>query len=383
MRLTAIKLAGFKSFVEPTTLVLDKSLTGIVGPNGCGKSNVIDAVRWVTGESSAKQLRGEALVDVIFNGSRARKPVGRASVELQFDNSDAGIGGAYAGFSEIAIRRELARDGTSSYAINGTRSRRRDVVDLFLGTGLGGRSNYAVIEQGAVNRLIEAKPEDLRQVLEEAAGISRYKERRRETETRLRHTRENLDRLNDLIGEVSERLARLQRQAANAEKYKKYKAQERRCRAELLALRWRELQSEGERAQASLDERRRAAEAARGRARDAAARRQAQTEDQQRAGHETQDRQAAFYAAEGEVARAEQTLAHAREIQRLQAAEGEDLARQCNALATRIDGEQAATVALARGIDAIAQDLETLGAQAARARTELSEAERLAGEFES
>ena len=238
MRLTSIRLAGFKSFVDPATLALTSNLTGVVGPNGCGKSNVIDAVRWVTGESSARQLRGEALEDVIFNGSKARKPVGRASVELKFDNSDGTLTGQYGAFSEISVKRELTRDGGSRYYINGTKSRRRDVIDLFLGTGLGGRSNYAVIEQGAVNRLIEAKPEDMRQVLEEAAGISKYKERRRETENRMRHTRENLDRLNDLIGEVTQRLGVLKRQAANAEKYKQFKAEERRLRAELLALRW-------------------------------------------------------------------------------------------------------------------------------------------------
>jgi len=192
MRLTSIRLAGFKSFVDPTTLALNSNLSGVVGPNGCGKSNVIDAVRWVTGESNARQLRGEALEDVIFNGSKARKPVGRASVELKFDNSDGTLAGQYGAYSEISIKRELSRDGGSRYFINGTKSRRRDVIDLFLGTGLGGRSNYAVIEQGAVNRLIEAKPEDMRQVLEEAAGISKYKERRRETENRIRHTRENL-----------------------------------------------------------------------------------------------------------------------------------------------------------------------------------------------
>src|SRR5690625_4845512 len=213
MRLTQIRLAGFKSFVDPTTLSLVSNLTGVVGPNGCGKSNVIDAVRWVTGESSARQLRGEALEDVIFNGSNSRKPVGRAAVELKFDNSEGRLGGQYSAFREIAVRRELARDGASRFYINGARARRRDVVDLFLGTGLGGRNNYAVIQQGAVSRLIEAKPEEMRLILEETAGISKYKERRRETENRIRHTRENLERLDDLVSEIERRLSTLERQA--------------------------------------------------------------------------------------------------------------------------------------------------------------------------
>lgn len=198
MRLSAIRLAGFKSFVDKTQLTLTSNLTAVVGPNGCGKSNLIDAVRWVLGESSAKQLRGAALSDVIFNGSRTRKPVGRAMIELVFDNSDATIEGPYAQYGEIAVRRELSRDGGSQFYINGTRCRRKDITELFLGTGLGGRSNYAIIEQGTVSRLIEAQPEELRQMLEESAGISRYKEKRRETEIRIRHTRENLARLEEI-----------------------------------------------------------------------------------------------------------------------------------------------------------------------------------------
>lgn len=362
MRLSAIKLAGFKSFVDPTALRLTSNLTGIVGPNGCGKSNVIDAVRWVTGESSAKQLRGEALEDVIFNGSKARKPVGRAAIELLFDNSEGKLGGRYAGFSEISVRRELSRDGTSQYYINGTRCRRRDVVDLFLGTGLGGRSNYAVIEQGAVNRLIEAKPEDMRQVLEEAAGISKYRERRRETENRIRHTRENLERVGDLVGEVSQRLAQLKRQAANAEKYKQYKAEERRLRAELLALRWRTLQREVERHQAELDARRSDLEAARGKVREAETLAESRRGEQQAAADECQRLQADLYAAEAEVARAEQAVAHARELRGVREAEHADLERQIEELDER-DGEESRT----------AEDLR----QAIRTRTdELEEAER-------
>src|SRR5471030_769102 len=184
MRLTKIKLAGFKSFVDPTSVQLPGNLTGIVGPNGCGKSNVIDAVRWVMGELSARHLRGDSMADVIFNGSSARKPLGSASVELIFDNSEGKIGGAYASYNEVALRRAVSRDGTSDYFINGTKVRRKDITQLFLGTGLGSRS-YAIIEQGMISRVIEARPDDLRAFLEEAAGISRYKERGRETENRI------------------------------------------------------------------------------------------------------------------------------------------------------------------------------------------------------
>ncbi len=189
MRLKSIKLAGFKSFVDPTTVNFPTNLTAVVGPNGCGKSNTIDAVRWVMGESSAKNLRGESMTDVIFNGSVNRKPVGQASIELVFDNSAGKLGGEYARFTEIAVRRKVTREGQSEYYLNGTKCRRRDITDIFLGTGLGPRS-YAIIEQGMISRLIESKPEELRIFIEEAAGISKYKERRRETENRMRRTLE-------------------------------------------------------------------------------------------------------------------------------------------------------------------------------------------------
>ncbi|WP_251359940.1 chromosome segregation protein SMC [Kangiella sp. TOML190] len=237
MRLKQIKLAGFKSFVDPTTVSLPSNLTSIVGPNGCGKSNLIDAVRWVMGESSAKNLRGDAMTDVIFNGSTGRKPVGQASIELVFDNSDGTIQGEMANYNEIAVRRQVNREAQSAYFLNGTRCRRKDITDIFLGTGLGPRS-YAIIEQGMISRLIESKPHELRVFLEEAAGISKYKERRRETENRIKHTRENLDRLSDLRDELGKQLAHLKRQATSAERYKEYKANERQLRAELAAIRW-------------------------------------------------------------------------------------------------------------------------------------------------
>ena len=240
MRLKYIKLSGFKSFVDPTTVSVPANLVGVVGPNGCGKSNVIDAIRWVMGESSAKTLRGDQMADVIFNGSTARKPVSKASVELVFDNTDGNAPGPYAKYNEISVRRELSRDGQSNYFINKTRSRRRDITDIFLGTGLGPRS-YSIIEQGTVGRIIEAKPEELRVLIEEAAGISKYKERRRETETRIRHTRENLERVDDIRKELQGQLQRLQRQSEAAEKYKTLRQEERMLKSQLLSLRWQAL----------------------------------------------------------------------------------------------------------------------------------------------
>ena len=218
MRLNSIKLSGFKSFAEPTNFMLPGQLVGVVGPNGCGKSNIMDAVRWVLGESKASELRGESMQDVIFNGTNTRKPASRASVELVFDNADHRAGGQWATFGEIAVKRVLTRDGTSSYFINNLPVRRRDVQDVFLGTGLGPRA-YAIIGQGTISRIIESKPEELRLFLEEAAGVSKYKERRRETENRLSDTRENLTRVEDILRELNANLEKLEKQAEVAKKY--------------------------------------------------------------------------------------------------------------------------------------------------------------------
>jgi len=237
MKLEKIKLSGFKSFVDQTVIPITGNLTAIVGPNGCGKSNIIDAVRWVMGESSAKHLRGGSMADVIFNGSSGRKPVSTASVELVFNNTDSKLGGEYSQYDTIAIKRQVSRDGTSVFMLNGSRCRRKDITDIFLGTGLGSRS-YAIIEQGTISRMVEAKPEDLRVHIEEAAGVSKYKERRSETETRMRHTRENLERLDDLRDEVEKQIKHLQKQAEKAEKYTELKKKERQYRLELLAMRW-------------------------------------------------------------------------------------------------------------------------------------------------
>jgi chromosome segregation protein len=224
LRLTSVKLSGFKSFVDPTSIAVPGQLVGVVGPNGCGKSNVIDAVRWVLGESSARQLRGEHMHDVIFNGSADRKPVGRASVELVFDNSLGRVGGAWAQYAEISVKRVLSRDGDSNYYINGQHVRRRDVQDIFLGTGLGPRA-YSIIEQGMISRVITSKPEELRVFLEEAAGVSKYRERRRETELRLEDTRENLERIGDIRAELETQLVHLAQQAEVASRYNELRAQ--------------------------------------------------------------------------------------------------------------------------------------------------------------
>ena len=218
MQLKHIKLSGFKSFVDPTKISFPTNMVGVVGPNGCGKSNVIDAVRWVLGELSAKNLRGESMVDVIFNGSENRKASGQCSIELLFDNSSAKIGGEYASFNEVSIKRVMTRDAQSNYFINNTKCRRKDVQDIFLGTGLG-PSSYAIIEQGMVSKLVSAKPDELRTHIEEAAGVSKYRERRRETESRIKRTKENLSRVKDIRDEIGRLIKRLENQAKAAEKY--------------------------------------------------------------------------------------------------------------------------------------------------------------------
>jgi chromosome segregation protein len=317
MRLTKLKIAGFKSFVDPTTVTFPSSLTGVVGPNGCGKSNIIDAVRWVMGEISAKHLRGESMADVIFNGSSARKPLGTASVELVFDNSDGKIGGAYANYNEVALRRAVSRDGTSDYFINGTKVRRKDITQLFLGTGLGTRS-YAIIEQGMISRVIEARPDDLRAFLEEAAGISRYKERRRETENRIAQTRENLDRLNDLREEVEKQIRHLQRQAATARRYQMLKEEERKLQAESLALRMQSLDLEAGVRDAATERCETAMHAVLADLREAESGIERIRVDQSAKADALGAIQARFYGAGAEVTRTEQSILHARELQQRQ-----------------------------------------------------------------
>ncbi len=309
MRLSKIKLAGFKSFVDPTTVLFPSNLTGVVGPNGCGKSNIIDAVRWVLGESSAKNLRGDSMSDVIFNGSSSRKPVGQASIELIFDNSDGSIGGQYGNYTEIAIKRQVSRDGQSLYFLNGARCRRRDITDIFLGTGLGPRS-YAIIEQGTISRLIEAKPDELRTFLEEAAGISKYKERRRETENRMRHTRENLDRLNDLREELDKQLAHLQRQARTAERYKELKESERLLKGQLHVLHWDELNQDIGEHEKHIREEETKLESFYAEQRNAEAGIEAQREAHIDASDKVSTIQTEFYGVGADIARLEQSIQH-------------------------------------------------------------------------
>ncbi|WP_042111139.1 chromosome segregation SMC family protein, partial [Acinetobacter rudis] len=219
MRLSSLKLSGFKSFADSSTLSFRANRTAVVGPNGCGKSNVIDAIRWVMGESSARQLRGGSMQDVIFTGTSKRKPVGMASVELRFDNTYGKLGGSYNAYTELAVRRQVTRDGKSEYFLNGSKCRRRDITDIFLGTGLGPRS-YAIIEQGMINRLVDAKPDEMRVFIEEAAGVSRYQARRKETLQHLEHTSLNLERLEDISSELKSQLKTLKRQSESAVQYK-------------------------------------------------------------------------------------------------------------------------------------------------------------------
>ena len=312
MRLISIKLAGFKSFVDPTTIPIPAQLTGVVGPNGCGKSNVIDAVRWVMGESSAKHLRGESMQDVIFNGSSARKPVSRASVELLFDNSQGKAAGQWSAYAEISVKRVLTRNGESTYYINNIHVRRRDVADLFLGTGLGARA-YAIIEQGMISRIIEAKPEELRAYLEEAAGISKYKERRKETEARLKDARENLNRVQDIRRELTTQIEKLAAQAEVARQYKQHQAELSGAQHMLWYVRKRDAQSARGRLARDLGEVGNRLEAETSRLREIEKNLE-HTRTEHYAAQDTFNAlQGEFYAAQAEVSRIEQEFKYLRE----------------------------------------------------------------------
>ena len=339
MRLSKIKLAGFKSFVDPTNITFPSSLVGVVGPNGCGKSNVIDAVRWVMGESSASRLRGDSITDVIFNGSSSRKPIGTASVELLFDNTDTTLEGQYAKYAEIAIRREVSRDGISNYYLNGTRCRRKDITGVFLGTGLGPRS-YSIIEQGMISRLIEAKPEEMRMFLEEAAGISKYKERRRETSNRIKHTKENLDRLLDVLDEVEKQIKHLDRQAKTAERYGRYKDDERRTAAELLALRTKHLDDRAADAERHLAERKNSLEAAIAEQRKLEALIEESRVLQSHRNDEFNEVQGQYYKVGSEIARLEQSIEHAHELRERQKKDLEQAIQGAREIRGHIDKDQ-------------------------------------------
>ncbi len=328
MRLKCIKLAGFKSFVDPTTVYFPSNLCAVVGPNGCGKSNIIDAVRWVMGESSAKNLRGESMTDVIFNGSNGRKPVGQASIELVFDNTDKTLKGEYAAYNEISIRRKVTRDSQNLYYLNGTKCRRRDITDIFLGTGLGPRS-YAIIEQGMISKLIEAKPEELRVFIEEAAGISKYKERRRDTENRMRRTHENLERLADIREELDRQLSRLERQSQAAEKYTEFKKEERQLKAFLQALRYKVLRDKGTNKQSIITDLELKIEAGVTKQVNIDSTLEAERlklTDATDQFHQVQER---FYAIGSDIARIEQTIKHSQERKQLLTLDLEQTEKDC------------------------------------------------------
>ncbi len=375
MRLKKIKLTGFKSFVDPTTIQIPSNLVGVVGPNGCGKSNIIDAVRWVMGESSAKHLRGESMADVIFDGSTSRKPVGVAAIELTFDNNDGSLGGQYAQYAEIGIKRQVSRDGVSTYSLNGARCRRRDITDVFLGTGLGPRS-YSIIEQGMISRLIEAKPEELRVYLEEAAGISKYKERRRETENRIRHTEENMDRLRDLREEVERQLQHAKRQARTAERYQEHKQEERKVHAELLALNARSLTRQLHKLEQKAGTETNALEQTISEVRRIEADLEQQRTAHVHAGDQLNEIQGRFYAVGAEVSKVEQAIQHARELERRQAREAEEVASSRSELQRHHDNDRKRVVELEQTLAETEPELVTVRGREQETRETRSAAEQ-------
>ncbi|MDO9009365.1 MAG: chromosome segregation protein SMC, partial [Thiobacillus sp.] len=359
MRLTHIKLAGFKSFVDPTVIPVPAQLTGVVGPNGCGKSNVIDAVRWVLGESSAKNLRGGSMQDVIFNGSASRKPASRASVELAFNNELGRAAGQWSQYAEIAVKRVLERSGDSIFYINNLRVRRRDVADLFLGTGVGARA-YAIIEQGMISRLIEAKPEELRGYLEEAAGVSKYKERRKETESRLKDARDNMNRVEDIQRELKHQVEKLTAQAEVAKHYKQLQADLTFSQHRLWFARKHDASQQRARIDKDLSAAETKLEAETARLRHIESELETARQTQFAGQDALNTRQAAYYQAQAEVARIEQSMAH-------QNATRERLVRQVQEGSARLEAQQARRTATADALqDVTAQqpDLEAAHAEA-------------------
>jgi chromosome segregation protein len=381
MRLSKIKLAGFKSFVDPTIIPFPSNLVGVVGPNGCGKSNVIDAVRWVMGESSASRLRGDSITDVIFNGSSSRKPVGASSVELLFDNSDSTLEGQYAKYTDLAIRREVSRDGISNYFLNGTRCRRKDITGVFLGTGLGPRS-YSIIEQGMISRLIEAKPEEMRVFLEEAAGISKYKERRRETSNRIKHTRENLDRLKDVLDEVEKQIKHLDRQAKTAERYGRLKDSERRTSAELLALRLRDLDARAADANATLSERETALQSIIADQRKTEAGIERMRIVQTERSDECNLVQGRFYKAGSEIARLEQAIEHAHELRARQQKDLDQAIEGAKEIASHINKDQSEIEQLELSLNELVPGLEHARESERRSIASLERAEKALADWQ-
>jgi chromosome segregation protein len=374
MRLSKIKLSGFKSFVDQTTILLPSNLVGIVGPNGCGKSNVIDAIRWVMGESSAKNLRGDSMADVIFSGSSNRKPVGTASIELFFDNGDGTIGGQFARYGEVSVRRTVSRDGQSQYFLNNVRCRRKDITGIFMGTGLGPRS-YSIIEQGMISRLIEAKPEDMRAHLEEAAGISKYKDRRRETENRIRHTRDNLDRLNDLREEIENHLKHLEKQARAAERHKVLKVEQRQVEAELLAINLQTLDAEAHQEQMSYARKQTDFESA------VAAQRKIEAEiEHSRQAHmlasdELNATTARHYSVDLEISHLEQAIEHNRATRERQKLDLEEANAQLAEISQEIDDDESQLKQLEIQLAELTPDLDSVHEATEDSSTQLRQAE--------
>ncbi|MFO7994181.1 MAG: chromosome segregation protein SMC [Marinobacter sp.] len=381
MRLKSIKLSGFKSFVDPTTVPFPSNMTAVVGPNGCGKSNIIDAVRWVMGESSAKYLRGESMSDVIFNGSSARKPVGQASIELVFDNSDGSAPGEFVRFNEISVRRRVSREGQSEYFLNGSKCRRRDITDLFLGTGLGPRS-YAIIEQGMISRLIEAKPEELRVYIEEAAGISKYKERRKETESRIRRTQENLERLTDLREELGRQLQHLERQAQAAEKYKAYKQEERQKKAELTVLRWQSLDKDLQTWRSRIRDTELELEKQLSERVSLETSLESLRESHQERNEHFNRAQARYYEAGADIARIEQSLEHQRDRSRQTAAELDQAMANQRELARELDQDQDKLSGIQEGLDMLEPEQEALALKSEESGEKLQSAEDAMSEWQ-
>ena len=375
MQLKKIKLAGFKSFVDPTTVSLPSNLVAVVGPNGCGKSNIIDAVTWVMGESSAKYLRGESLTDVIFNGSSARKPVGQASVELIFDNQDGSLGGEYASYAEISIKRSISREGDAAYYLNGSRCRRKDIIGIFLGTGLGPRS-YSIIGQNMISRIIEAKPDDMRAYLEEAAGVSKYKERRRETENRIHHTKENLSRLNDIRTELEKQLGSLQRQANAAEKYKILKQEERTVRSQWYVIQWRDLDSRQVQYTLQIQHQETGLEARHAELGEIDLNLENKREEQRTAVEVFQDVQRRYYSAGNEITRIEQEIRHTQERQRQWLADVEQANNDWQEVKNNIEESESELQELSEELLELEPALESAADAAKTAALELSSADQ-------
>ncbi len=382
MQLQKIKLAGFKSFVDPTTVLVPSNLVAVVGPNGCGKSNIIDAVCWVMGESSAKYLRGESLTDVIFNGSTARKPVGQASVELVFDNQDGSLGGEYASYAEISIRRQISRDSESAYFLNGVRCRRRDIIDIFLGTGLGPRS-YSIIGQNMISRVVEAKPDDMRTYLEEAAGVSRYKERRRETENRIQHTKDNLARLSDVRAELEKQLNTLQRQANAAEKYKLLKQEERLVRGQWYGIQWRQLDNRLVNDSLQIQQQSTGLEARQAELGEVNLRIEYQREIAHQANEAFQEVQRQHYAVGNDIARLEQEIQHHEEKRRQWQADIQRIDDDWSAVKNEADIAQEEAQQLAEELQQLEPDAQRAEAATQIAVSQFEKAEEAMQDWQS